>query len=142
MNLLVKRLTQTAQIPKRSTEHSSCFDLHADQDASLPPGGFGMVGTGIAVSVPPGYEVQVRSRSGHAAKRGVFVLNSPGTVDADYRGEVKVILANLGGAPFVVAKGDRIAQIGVYPVVMCPALEVEELEPTARGGGGLGHTGI
>jgi dUTP pyrophosphatase len=99
------------------------------------------VKTGLSVAVPPGFEVQVRSRSGLALKQGVAVLNSPGTVDADYRGEVCVILINHGREPFVFKPGDRIAQIGVYRVEMCAAVEVEMLEPTARGAGGFGHTG-
>jgi dUTP pyrophosphatase len=101
-----------------------------------------LVKTGLSVAVPPGFEVQVRSRSGLALKQGVAVLNAPGTVDADYRGEVGVILMNHGREPFTFKRGDRVAQIGVYRVEMCAAVEVDVLEATARGAGGFGHTGV
>ena len=142
MELHVKRLTPTATLPVRATEHSSCFDVCADADGIIPPGERALVKTGLSVAVPPGYEVQVRSRSGLALKRGVAVLNSPGTVDADYRGEVGVILINHGREPFEFKRGDRIAQLGVYRVEMCAAVAVEVLESTARGAGGIGHTGV
>ena len=106
------------------------------------PGHRTLVKTGLAVAVPRGFEVQVRSRSGLALKKGVAVLNSPGTVDADYRGEVGVILINHGQEPFAFKRGDRIAQIGVCRVEMCPAVAVEVLEETTRGAGGFGHTGV
>lgn len=141
MELHVKRLTATARLPVRATEHASCFDVHADMDGSIAPGARLLVKTGFAVAVPPGFEVQVRSRSGLAIKHGVAVLNSPGTVDADYRGEVGVILINHGTDAFAFKRGDRIAQIGVYRVEMCSAVEVQNLEETARGAGGFGHTG-
>ena len=141
MQLSVKRLTPTAQLPVRSSAHASCFDLHADQDGTIAPGERGLVKTGLAVAVPPGYEVQVRSRSGLALKHGIAVLNSPGTVDADYRGEVGVILINHGREPFVYKRGERIAQLGVSAVELCPAVAVEVLEETARGAGGFGSTG-
>ena len=101
-----------------------------------------LVKTGWAVAVPPGYEVQVRSRSGLALRQGVAVLNSPGTVDADYRGEVGVILINHGSEPFVFRHGDRVAQMGVYRVEMAAAVEVEQLGETTRGAGGFGHSGV
>jgi len=141
VQLSVKRLTPTAQLPIRSSAHASCFDLHADQDGTIAPGERGLVKTGLAVAVPPGYEVQVRSRSGLALKHGIAVLNSPGTVDADYRGEVGVILINHGREPFAYKRGERIAQLGVYAVELCPAVAVEVLEETARGAGGFGSTG-
>jgi dUTP pyrophosphatase len=141
MQLLVKRLSPTARMPARATVNASCFDIHADMDGTIPPGGRMLVKTGLAVAVPPGFEVQVRSRSGLAFKHGVAVLNSPGTVDADYRGEVGVVLINHGSEPFAFKHGERIAQIGVYAVAMCPAVEVAELDETARGVGGFGHTG-
>jgi dUTP pyrophosphatase len=141
VQLHVKRLTPTAKLPVRATEHASCFDLHADMDGTIAPGDRLLVKTGLSVAVPPGYEVQVRSRSGLALKQGIMVLNSPGTVDADYRGEVGVILMNHGREPFGFKRGDRIAQMGVYRVEMCPAVEVDVLEETARGAGGFGHTG-
>jgi dUTP pyrophosphatase len=141
MELHVKRLTATAQLPVRATENASCFDIHADMDGAIAPGARLLVKTGLSVAVPPGFEVQVRSRSGLALKHGIAVLNSPGTVDADYRGEVGVILINHGSEPFAFKHGERVAQIGIYRVEMCPAVEVRELEPTARGAGGFGHTG-
>ena len=141
MQLHIKRLTPTARLPVRATENASCFDMHADMEGMIAPGERLLVKTGLSVAVPPGFEVQVRSRSGLALKHGVAVLNSPGTVDADYRGEVGVILINLGREPFIFKLGDRIAQLGVYRVEMCAAVEVEVLEPTARGAGGFGHTG-
>jgi dUTP pyrophosphatase len=142
MQLHVKRLTPTATLPVRATENASCFDVCADLDGVIPPGERMLVKTGLAVAVSPGFEVQVRSRSGLALKQGVAVLNAPGTVDADYRGEVGVILMNHGREPFAFKRGDRVAQIGVYRVEMCAAVEVEVLESTARGAGGFGHTGI
>ena len=141
MQLHVKRLTPTATLPARATENASCFDVCADLDGVIHPGERMLVKTGLAVAVPPGFEVQVRSRSGLALKQGVAVLNAPGTVDADYRGEVGVILMNHGREPFAFKRGDRVAQIGVYRVEMCTAIEVEVLESTIRGAGGFGHTG-
>lgn len=141
MELHVKRLTPTAKLPVRATENASCFDVHADMEGTLAPGARLLVKTGLAVAVPPGFEVQVRSRSGLALKHGIAVLNAPGTVDADYRGEVGVILINHGSEPFAFKHGERIAQLGVYRVEMCAAVEVTELEATARGAGGFGHTG-
>jgi len=142
MQLSVRRLTSTARLPVRATEHASCFDVYADMDGVIRPGERLLVKTGLSVAVPTGYEVQVRSRSGLALKQGVAVLNAPGTVDADYRGEVGVILINHGHDPFVFQRGDRVAQLGVYRVELCPAVEVEVLEETARGAGGFGHTGV
>lgn len=142
MQLHVKRLTPTATLPVRATENASCFDICADMDGVIPPGERTLVKTGLAVAVPPGFEVQVRSRSGLALKQGIAVLNAPGTVDADYRGEVGVILMNHGREPFTFKRGDRVAQMGVYRVEMCAAVAVEMLEPTVRGAGGFGHTGV
>lgn len=142
MILKFKRLSATATPPKRATEHSSCFDVCADMDGTIEPSHRVLVKTGLAVMVPPGYEVQVRSRSGLALKKGIAVLNSPGTVDADYRGEVGVILVNLGTETFTFKRGERIAQMGVYPVTMCAAEEVDELADTGRGAGGFGHSGV
>ena len=142
MQLHVKCLTPTAILPVRATENASCFDVCADLDGVIPPGERMLVKTGLAVAVPPGFEVQVRSRSGLALKQGVAVLNAPGTVDADYRGEIGVILMNHGREPFAFKRGDRVAQIGVYRVEMCAAIEVEVLESTVRGAGGFGHTGV
>src|SRR5208283_4834739 len=142
IKLHVKLLTPTVTLPVRSTENASCFDVCADLDGVISPGDRLLVKTGLAVAVPQGFEVQVRSRSGLALKKGVAVLNSPGTVDADYRGEVGVILINHGHEPFTLKRGDRIAQLGVYRVEMCPAVAVEVLEETERGAGGFGTPGF
>lgn len=107
----------------------------------LAPGKHAMVPTGLAIALPPGFEAQVRPRSGLAAKHGVTVLNSPGTIDADYRGEVKVALINLGPAPFAVERGARIAQLVVAPVTRVTWEPVDALDETRRGAGGFGHTG-
>jgi dUTP pyrophosphatase len=115
--------------------------LPADAPLTLQPWQRAVVPTGIALALPQGHEAQVRPRSGLAARHGVTVLNTPGTVDADYRGEVKVILVNLSDTPFVVARGERIAQLVVAPVARATLREVSDLEETARGAGGFGSTG-
>src|SRR5262249_31385587 len=112
-----------------------------ESDVILPPGGRALIPTGLAIALPEGYEAQVRPRSGLAARDGVTVLNSPGTIDADYRGEVKVILANLGDKPFAVTRGMRIAQMVVAPVSRLEWSVTETLPETARGAGGFGSTG-
>jgi dUTP pyrophosphatase len=141
MILKVKRLDPSAKMPIRTTSGASCFDIHALEGGSIPAKSRGFVRTGLAVAVDKGFEVQVRSRSGLALKQGVFVLNSPGTVDSDYRGEVGIILMNLGDDAFSYKAGDRIAQIGVYPVIMSDAQLVESLDDTERSSGGFGSTG-
>jgi dUTP pyrophosphatase len=128
-------------LPERATRHASCFDVSAAHDGAIGPGARMLVKTGIAVEVPPGYEVQIRPRSGLALRHGISLVNGPATIDADYRGELGVILINHGTAPFAFKAGDRIAQIGVYPVVMCAAEAVAELSPSERGEGGYGHSG-
>ena len=130
-------------LPARMTDGSAGLDLRACVAAplSLPPGGRALVPTGFRVAIPPGFEGQVRPRSGLAVRHGVTLLNTPGTVDADYRGEVQVVLVNFGAEPFTVARGDRIAQLVVAPVATPEAEEVAELSGTARGEGGFGHTG-
>jgi dUTP pyrophosphatase len=140
--LEVLKLQPTAVLPVRGSAGASCFDLCAFEAGVLQPGEWRIVKTGLSMAVPVGYEIQVRSRSGLAAKRGIFVLNSPGTVDSDYRGEVGVILANLGKAPFEYAAGDRIAQAAVCPVAMSALVEVKQLSDTQRGAGGFGSTGV
>lgn len=115
--------------------------LDASEELSLPPGGRALVPCGFAMALPEGYEGQVRPRSGLAARHGVTVLNAPGTIDADYRGEVKVVLINHGDAPFAIRRGDRIAQLVVMPVSISEFTEVESLDDTARGSGGFGSTG-
>src|SRR5690349_8000201 len=128
-------------LPSYATAHAAGLDVVAAEDLTLPPGGRHAVATGFAIAIPPGYEVQVRPRSGLALKHGVTCLNTPGTIDCDYRGEVKVILANLGDAAFPVRRGDRIAQLVPAPVQHAALEEVASLDETARGAGGFGSTG-
>ena len=130
-------------LPAYETAHAAGMDLPAavEADLILKPGERALVPTGLAIALPEGFEAQVRPRSGLAARNGVTVLNSPGTVDADYRGEVKVILANLGPEPFTVTRGMRIAQMIVAPVSRAALEEVEALPETTRGAGGFGSTG-
>jgi len=141
----VKRLPHGADLPlpEYATQDSAGMDLLAavDGDRTLAPGKRMLVPTGLAIALPPGYEAQVRPRSGLALKNGITVLNSPGTVDADYRGEVGVILANLGDEPFVITRGMRIAQMVIAPVTRLAWAEVAELPDSARGAGGFGSTG-
>ena len=141
----VKRLPHGAELPlpEYATADSAGLDLLAAVvgDLTIQPGRRALVPTGLAIALPPGYEAQVRPRSGLALKNGVTVLNSPGTVDADYRGEVGVILANLGEEPFVVTRGMRIAQMVVAPVTRLAWEVVAELPGSARGAGGFGSTG-
>ena len=131
------------KLPARATAHAAGFDLCADLDAplTLPPGGRHAVPTGWMIALPSGHEAQIRPRSGLALKHGVTCLNSPGTIDADYRGELKVILANLGAEPFVIAPGDRIAQMVVQRLPEIALKPVAALDATARGSGGFGSTG-
>ncbi len=133
------------QLPAHSTEDSAGLDLRAavpeEEPLTLNPGAFAMVPTGLQIALPKGTEGQVRPRSGLAAKHGVTVLNSPGTIDADYRGECKVILINHGSEPFVITRGERIAQLVVGRYVPIQFERVESLEETERGAGGFGHTG-
>ena len=128
-------------LPVYASEHAAVLDVVAAEDLTLSPGARHAVATGFAIAIPHGYEVQVRPRSGLALKHGITCLNSPGTIDSDYRGEVKVILANLGNEPFVVRRGERIAQLVPAPVLKARFVEAEELEETGRGGGGFGSTG-
>ncbi len=128
-------------LPAYATEHAAGLDVVAAEDVTLAPGARHAVATGFAIAIPEGYEVQVRPRSGLALKHGVTCLNTPGTIDADYRGEVKVILANLGDGDFPVRRGERIAQLVPAPVLRAAFREVEALGQTARGAGGFGSTG-
>jgi dUTP pyrophosphatase len=114
----------------------------ADAPVEIPPGGRALIPNGIAIALPAGHEGQIRPRSGFAARRGITVLNSPGTVDADYRGEVQVILINLGAEAFVVRRGMRVAQLVIAPVTQVEIVEVAALPPTERAAGGLGSTGL
>jgi dUTP pyrophosphatase len=128
-------------LPAYASEHAAGLDVVAAEDATLQPGARHAVATGFAIAIPHGYEVQVRPRSGLALKFGITCLNTPGTIDSDYRGEVKVILANLGQEEFQVRRGERIAQLVPAPVLKARFTEVDALEDTERGAGGFGSTG-
>ena len=130
-------------LPAYETEHAAGMDLAAAvaEPLTLAPGARAMVPTGLAIALPEGYEAQIRPRSGLAARNGLTVLNAPGTIDADYRGEIKVILANLGEDPFTIERGMRIAQMVVAPVTRIAWNEVDALPDSARGAGGFGSTG-
>lgn len=136
-----KRLHESAVLPAYKTSGAAGADLHSVEEVLLRPGEVRAVSVGFAVSIPEGFEIQLRPRSGLALNQGVTVHNSPGTVDSDYRGEVKVILANFGKADFKVSPGDRIAQAVVAVVAQAVYEETEELDNTARGSGGFGSTG-
>jgi len=138
-------MNENAHIPTRATEKSAGLDLHASESTIIKAKSWGLVKTGITMELPEKTEAQVRSRSGLAAKKGVFVLNSPGTIDADYRGEVGIILANLGNEDFTVNVGDRVAQLVVADVCQIQIIESkseEEFTDTERGKGGFGSTGV
>jgi len=145
VKVCIKRLPHASDLPlpRRMSAYAAGFDLFAAVDTALliMPGKRGLVPTGLQLAVPEGYEAQIRPRSGLAWKCGVTVLNSPGTVDADYRGEVKVILANLGEHPYTVNRGDRIAQLIISSVPQVKLEECQELPETERKEGGFGHTG-
>ena len=142
--ILIKRLSKEVSLPKYETSGSSGMDLSANinSNVNIEPGNSAIIPTGLAISIPKGFEVQIRPRSGLAAKQKISVLNTPGTIDADYRGEIKVILINLNDKVFTVEKGLRIAQMVVCPVVQAKLEEVSELNDTDRGKGGFGSTGI
>jgi dUTP pyrophosphatase len=131
-------------LPRYMSGGSSGMDLYAavDENTVIAPGGFRLIPTGIHLQLPAGYEGQVRPRSGLAAKYGVTVLNTPGTIDSDYRGEIKIILINLGREPFVIKRGDRIAQLIISRYERVELVPTECLEDSERGTGGFGHTGI
>ena len=141
--ILIKRLSKEIPLPKYETSGSSGMDLAANINANIDinPGKTAIIPTGLALSIPKGFEVQIRPRSGLAANQKISVLNTPGTIDADYRGEIKVILINLGQESFKVEKGLRIAQMVVCPVVQAQLEEVDDLNETERGKGGFGSTG-
>lgn len=139
----VKRLphAEGLALPAYATEGAAGMDVVAAEDVTLAPGARHAVATGLALAIPPGFEVQVRPRSGLALKHGITVPNTPGTIDSDYRGELKVILINHGSEVFAIQRGDRIAQLVLAPVTRAGWLEVEQLDETARGAGGFGSTG-
>lgn len=141
--VLVKRLPhgEGLPLPAYATEGAAGMDVVAAEDLDLAPGARHAVSTGLSIAIPAGYEIQVRPRSGLALKHGVTVPNTPGTIDSDYRGELKVIMINLGAESFSIRRGDRVAQLVLAPVTRGTWLEVEELDATARGEGGFGSTG-
>jgi dUTP pyrophosphatase len=141
--VLVKRLPhgEGLPLPAYATEGAAGMDVVSAEDLELAPGARHAVATGISIAIPAGYEIQVRPRSGLALKHGVTVPNTPGTIDSDYRGELKVIMINLGTESFSIRRGDRVAQLVLAPVTRGTWLEVEELDATARGEGGFGSTG-
>ena len=128
-------------LPSYASDGAAGLDVVAAESLALAPGARHPVATGFAIAIPAGYEVQVRPRSGLALTHGITCLNTPGTIDSDYRGEVKVILANLGAEPFAIVRGERIAQLVPAPVLRAAFAEVEDLDETARGAGGFGSTG-
>jgi dUTP pyrophosphatase len=128
-------------LPGYATAGAAGMDVVAAESLTLAPGARAAVATGFAIAIPDGYEVQVRPRSGLALKHGITCLNTPGTIDSDYRGEIKVILINLGDAPFAIARGERIAQLVPAPVQRASLALVDDLDDTARGSGGFGSTG-
>ena len=142
MTLSFKRVSPDAELPSYAHPGDAGMDLRSVEDAVLPPGGRALVRTGLVANLPAGYEAQVRPRSGLALKSGVTVLNAPGTIDAGYRGEIGVVLANFGQEPFSVRKGDRIAQMVVAPVTAVEIAETDSIEETDRGDGGFGSTGV
>ncbi|MBR0773874.1 dUTP diphosphatase [Bradyrhizobium diazoefficiens] len=147
INVELQRLAHAEglPLPAYQTAEAAGLDLQAavpdGAPMTLAPGQYALVPTGLAIALPPGHEAQVRPRSGLAAKHGVTVLNSPGTIDADYRGEIKVILINHGPAPFMISRGERIAQMVIAPVVQAALVPVVTLSSTDRGAGGFGSTG-
>jgi dUTP pyrophosphatase len=141
--VMVKRLAHFAglELPEYATEGAAGMDVLAAEDVALAPGARHAVATGLAVAIPPGFEIQVRPRSGLALKHGITVPNTPGTIDSDYRGELKVIVINHGAETFDIRRGDRIAQLVLAPVTRATWLKVDELDETQRGKGGFGSTG-
>ena len=141
--VLIKRLSKEVSLPKYETSGSSGMDLAANVETNIniKPGMTAVIPTGLALAIPKGFEVQIRPRSGLAAKKHIGVLNTPGTIDSDYRGEIKVILINLGKENFIVEKGLRIAQMVLCPVTQAKLEEVDDLNKTFRGTGGFGSTG-
>ena len=141
--ILIKRLSKNIPLPKYETDGSSGMDLAADVKANIEikPGKTKIIPTGLTVSIPKNFEIQIRPRSGLAAKESIGVLNSPGTIDSDYRGELKIILFNHGNKDFIINNGDRIAQMVLVPIVKMEFEEVDSLPNTVRGQGGFGSTG-
>ena len=143
VKILVKKFDKSIKLPIYKTSGSSGMDLVANikKKITINPGKIAMISTGIAIAIPKNYEVQIRPRSGLAIKKGISVLNTPGTIDSDYRGEIKIILINLGKKSFLVKSGDRIAQMILCPIAKGKLKEVKNLPKTVRGKGGFGSTG-
>ena len=143
VKILVKKFDKNIKLPTYKTSGSSGMDLvaHIKNKITIKPGKTAMISTGIAVAIPKNYEIQIRPRSGLAAKKSISVLNTPGTVDSDYRGEIKIILINLSQESFVVKSGDRVAQMILCPIVRAKLKEIKNLPNTIRGKGGFGSTG-
>jgi len=141
--VMVKRLPhgEGLDLPAYATDGAAGMDVVSAEDVTIAPGARHAVATGLAVAIPHGFEIQVRPRSGLALKHGITVPNTPGTIDSDYRGELKVILINHGAEPFAILRGDRVAQLVVAPVTRAAWVEAAELSETARGAGGFGSTG-
>lgn len=142
MTVAFKRIHPDAVLPAYAHPSDAGMDVRSVEELVIPPGGRALVHTGLVIVLPPAYEAQVRPRSGLALKQGVTVLNTPGTIDSGYRGEVGVILANFGDADFAVAKGDKIAQIVIAPAPQATVVEVSDFAETDRGAGGFGSTGV
>ena len=142
MKVLFRKIDSAAKLPEYAHPGDAGMDVFSVADILLPPGGRALIRTGLVMHLPPDAEAQVRPRSGLALKHGVTVLNAPGTIDAGYRGEVGVILVNLGAEPFAVEKGMKIAQLVVAPVAQADVVEVSAVEATDRGAGGFGSTGL
>lgn len=142
MTLSFRRIHPDAVMPAYAHASDAGMDVRSVRELVIPPGGRALVPTGLVVNLPAGYEAQVRPRSGLALKAGVTVLNSPGTIDAGYRGEIGVILANFGQDDFKVNVGDRIAQLVIAPVLQPVVVETTEVDSTDRGAGGFGSTGV
>lgn len=145
VSVLVKRMPGCEDIllPRYMTPHAAGMDICAavKEDLVVMPGSRALIPTGISIALPPGYEAQIRPRSGLAINYGIGILNAPGTIDADYRGEIKIILINLGQEPFTVRRNDRIAQMVIHRVAAATVMLTQELPPTERDSGGFGHTG-
>jgi dUTP pyrophosphatase len=145
VDILIRKLpgSEDLPLPRYMTPHAAGMDLYAavTDDITLAPGERALVPSGIAIALPEGYEAQIRPRSGLAIKHGITLLNAPGTIDADYRGEIKIIMANLGHESFTIGRGERIAQMVVAPVATAALNAVETLPETERSSGGFGHTG-
>jgi len=141
VKLKVKKLSKLAEIPQYQTEESAGFDLHSVDDVILKPFERKLIATGISFEIPKGYEIQIRPRSGLAYKHGITVLNSPGTIDSDYRGEIKILLINHSDEDFEIKVGERVAQAVIQKVYQASFEEVEDLNSTVRGVAGFGSTG-